>query len=75
MKYYPARFVSIMYFQFFILRSLSLCVCVQVFCTKLYEARVLSEVVTGIFSNISSIYRFHEQFLLPELKTRITDEW
>nr|XP_056709406.1 FYVE, RhoGEF and PH domain-containing protein 3 isoform X1 [Euleptes europaea] len=47
----------------------------QVFCTKLYEAGIPPEVVTGIFSNISSIYRFHEQFLLPELKTRITDEW
>ncbi|XP_015276670.1 PREDICTED: FYVE, RhoGEF and PH domain-containing protein 3, partial [Gekko japonicus] len=47
----------------------------QVFCSKLCEAGVPPEVVTGIFSNISSIYRFHEQFLLPELKTRITDEW
>ncbi|XP_042306952.1 FYVE, RhoGEF and PH domain-containing protein 3 isoform X2 [Sceloporus undulatus] len=47
----------------------------QVFCTKLYEAGIPPDVVTGIFSNISSIYRFHEQFLLPELKTRITDEW
>uniref|UniRef100_H9G582 FYVE, RhoGEF and PH domain containing 3 n=1 Tax=Anolis carolinensis TaxID=28377 RepID=H9G582_ANOCA len=47
----------------------------KVFCTKLYEAGIPPDVVTGIFSNISSIYRFHEQFLLPELKTRITDEW
>nr|XP_034962210.1 FYVE, RhoGEF and PH domain-containing protein 3 isoform X2 [Zootoca vivipara] len=47
----------------------------QVFCTKLFEAGIPPDVVTGIFSNISSIYRFHEQFLLPELKTRITDEW
>ncbi|XP_053144131.1 FYVE, RhoGEF and PH domain-containing protein 3-like isoform X2 [Hemicordylus capensis] len=47
----------------------------QVFCTKLYEAGIPPEVVTGIFSNISSIYCFHEQFLLPELKTRITEEW
>ncbi|XP_013912398.1 PREDICTED: FYVE, RhoGEF and PH domain-containing protein 3-like [Thamnophis sirtalis] len=47
----------------------------QVFCTKLYESGIPPDVVTGIFSNISSIYRFHEQFLLPELKTRITDEW
>ncbi|KAL8212485.1 UNVERIFIED_CONTAM: FYVE, RhoGEF and PH domain-containing protein 3 [Gekko kuhli] len=42
---------------------------------KLCEVAIPPEVVTGIFSNISSIYRFHEQFLLPELKTRITDEW
>ncbi|KAM6468036.1 FYVE, RhoGEF and PH domain-containing protein 3 isoform 2-T2 [Liasis olivaceus] len=47
----------------------------KVFCTKLYESGIPPDVVTGIFSNISSIYRFHEQFLLPELKTRITDEW
>ncbi|KAJ7316836.1 hypothetical protein JRQ81_002998 [Phrynocephalus forsythii] len=47
----------------------------QVFCTRLNEAGIPSDVVTGIFSNISSIYRFHEQFLLPELKTRITEEW
>ncbi|KAM5227768.1 FYVE, RhoGEF and PH domain-containing protein 3 [Ctenodactylus gundi] len=47
----------------------------QVFCTKLMEAGVPSEVTTGIFSNISSIYRFHGQFLLPELQTRITEEW
>lgn len=47
----------------------------QVFCTKLSEAGVSSEVITGIFSNISSIYCFHGQFLLPELKTRITEEW
>ncbi|XP_064346138.1 FYVE, RhoGEF and PH domain-containing protein 3 isoform X1 [Camelus dromedarius] len=47
----------------------------QVFCTQLTEAGIPSEVITGIFSNISSIYRFHGQFLLPELQTRITDEW
>lgn len=47
----------------------------QVFCTKLSEAGISSEVITGIFSNISSIYCFHGQFLLPELKTRITQEW
>ncbi|KAG2470569.1 FGD3 protein, partial [Polypterus senegalus] len=47
----------------------------QVFCTKLTEAGIQTDVINGIFSNISSIYRFHEQFLLPELKTRITAEW
>ncbi|XP_068946684.1 FYVE, RhoGEF and PH domain-containing protein 3 isoform X1 [Petaurus breviceps papuanus] len=47
----------------------------QVFCTKLAEAGIPSEVTTGIFSNISSIYCFHGQFLLPELQTRITREW
>uniref|UniRef100_A0A8C3X5N5 FYVE, RhoGEF and PH domain containing 3 n=1 Tax=Catagonus wagneri TaxID=51154 RepID=A0A8C3X5N5_9CETA len=47
----------------------------QVFCTQLTEAGIPSDVTTGIFSNISSIYRFHGQFLLPELQTRITQEW
>ncbi|XP_066499488.1 faciogenital dysplasia [Hoplias malabaricus] len=47
----------------------------QVFCTKLTAAGIPSDVITGIFSNISSIYCFHHQFLLPELKTRITQEW
>ncbi|MBN3297769.1 FGD3 protein, partial [Amia calva] len=47
----------------------------QVFCTKLTEAGIQQDVITGIFSNISSIYCFHEQFLLPELKTRIINEW
>ncbi|XP_007182435.2 FYVE, RhoGEF and PH domain-containing protein 3 [Balaenoptera acutorostrata] len=47
----------------------------QVFCTRLMEAGIPSEVTTGIFSNISSIYCFHGQFLLPELKTRIMNEW
>ncbi|XP_023972942.1 FYVE, RhoGEF and PH domain-containing protein 3 [Physeter macrocephalus] len=47
----------------------------QVFCTRLMEAGIPSEVTTGIFSNISSIYCFHGQFLLPELQTRIMNEW
>ncbi|XP_060228905.1 FYVE, RhoGEF and PH domain-containing protein 3 isoform X1 [Meriones unguiculatus] len=47
----------------------------QVFCTKLAEAGIPPEVTTGIFSNISSIYCFHGQFLLPELQKRITEEW
>ncbi|XP_040910089.1 faciogenital dysplasia isoform X3 [Toxotes jaculatrix] len=47
----------------------------QVFCIKLTEAGIPQEVITGIFSNISSIYLFHDKFLLPELKTRITGEW
>ncbi|XP_077886730.1 FYVE, RhoGEF and PH domain-containing protein 3 isoform X2 [Ictidomys tridecemlineatus] len=47
----------------------------QVFCTALTKAGIPSEVTTGIFSNISSIYRFHGQFLLPELQRRITEEW
>ncbi|XP_049999510.1 FYVE, RhoGEF and PH domain-containing protein 3 [Alexandromys fortis] len=47
----------------------------QVFCTKMTEAGIPPEVTTGIFSNISSIYRFHGQFLLPELQKRITEEW
>ncbi|XP_058641315.1 faciogenital dysplasia [Onychostoma macrolepis] len=47
----------------------------QVFCARLTEANIPAEVITGIFSNISSIYLFHHQFLLPELQTRITQEW
>ncbi|XP_053325556.1 FYVE, RhoGEF and PH domain-containing protein 3, partial [Spea bombifrons] len=47
----------------------------QVFCTKLVSAGIPTDVTNGIFSNISSIYCFHGQFLLPELKTRITQEW
>ncbi|XP_054544688.1 FYVE, RhoGEF and PH domain-containing protein 3 isoform X2 [Talpa occidentalis] len=47
----------------------------QVFCTKLTETGIPPEVITGIFSNISSIYCFHGQFLLPELQKRITKEW
>ncbi|XP_026126286.1 FYVE, RhoGEF and PH domain-containing protein 3-like [Carassius auratus] len=47
----------------------------QVFCARLTEAGIPAEVITGIFSNISSIYLFHQQFLLPELQTRITKEW
>ncbi|XP_004384303.2 FYVE, RhoGEF and PH domain-containing protein 3 isoform X1 [Trichechus manatus latirostris] len=47
----------------------------QIFCTRLSEAGIPVEVTTGIFSNISSIYRFHRQFLLPELQARIVDEW
>uniref|UniRef100_A0A8C3ABE9 FYVE, RhoGEF and PH domain containing 3 n=1 Tax=Cyclopterus lumpus TaxID=8103 RepID=A0A8C3ABE9_CYCLU len=47
----------------------------QVFCTKLTETGIPQDVITGIFSNISSIYCFHDKFLLPELKTRITGEW
>ncbi|KAL1269142.1 hypothetical protein QQF64_031431 [Cirrhinus molitorella] len=47
----------------------------QVFCARLTDASIPAEVITGIFSNISSIYLFHHQFLLPELQTRITQEW
>ncbi|KAG7332227.1 hypothetical protein KOW79_004061 [Hemibagrus wyckioides] len=47
----------------------------QVFCTKLTAAGIPTDVINGIFSNISSIYCFHNQFLLPELQTRITQEW
>ncbi|MCJ8735189.1 hypothetical protein PDJAM_G00244130 [Pangasius djambal] len=47
----------------------------KVFCTKLTDAGIPADVINGIFSNISSIYCFHHQFLLPELQTRITQEW
>ncbi|XP_023691644.1 FYVE, RhoGEF and PH domain-containing protein 1 isoform X1 [Paramormyrops kingsleyae] len=51
----------------------------QVFCSQLMEeARLRSsfpcEVVMGIFSNICSIYCFHQQFLLPALEKRM-EEW
>ncbi|KAH1187993.1 hypothetical protein KIL84_012381, partial [Mauremys mutica] len=50
-----------------------------VFCARLLEeARSRSsfpgDVVMGIFSNICSIYCFHQQFLLPELEKRM-QEW
>ncbi|XP_068601490.1 FYVE, RhoGEF and PH domain-containing protein 1 [Brachionichthys hirsutus] len=51
----------------------------QVFCARLLEeARSRPsfpcDVVQGIFSNICSIYCFHQQFLLPALQKRM-DEW
>ncbi|XP_041858807.1 FYVE, RhoGEF and PH domain-containing protein 1 isoform X2 [Melanotaenia boesemani] len=51
----------------------------QVFCGRLLEeARSRSsfpcDVVQGIFSNICSIYCFHQQFLLPALQKRM-EEW
>ncbi|TNN37499.1 FYVE, RhoGEF and PH domain-containing protein 3 [Liparis tanakae] len=54
--------------------SMSVDVGFPVFCTKLTETGIPQDVITGIFSNISSIYCFHDKFLLPELKTRITGE-
>lgn len=35
---------------------------------------VPEEVVKMIFSNISSIYQFHAEFFLPELRKRM-EEW
>ncbi|CAJ0938696.1 unnamed protein product [Ranitomeya imitator] len=51
----------------------------QVFCARLMEEAATKgsfpgEVVMGIFSNICSIYCFHQQFLLPELEKRM-QEW
>lgn len=51
----------------------------QVFCARLMEeSRSRSsfpcDVVQGIFSNICSIYCFHQQFLLPALQKRM-EEW
>ncbi|XP_074554209.1 FYVE, RhoGEF and PH domain-containing protein 4-like [Halichoeres trimaculatus] len=44
----------------------------QVFCSRLSEeagrGSFPSEVIRNIFSNISSIYSFHSQFLLPDLE-------
>lgn len=50
----------------------------QVFYTELMkEAKtgktVPEEVVKMIFSNISSIYQFHSEFFLPELRKRMED--
>ncbi|KAG2456020.1 FGD1 protein, partial [Polypterus senegalus] len=50
----------------------------KVFCAQLMEeARTRNsfpaDVVMGIFSNICSIYCFHQQFLLPELEKRMQD--
>lgn len=55
------------------------CSSLQVFCGRLLEeARSRSsfpcDVVQGIFSNICSIYCFHQQFLLPALQKRM-EEW
>uniref|UniRef100_A0A8K9V0M1 FYVE, RhoGEF and PH domain containing 1 n=1 Tax=Oncorhynchus mykiss TaxID=8022 RepID=A0A8K9V0M1_ONCMY len=51
----------------------------QVFCSSLLEeARSRSsfplDVVMGIFSNICSIYCFHQQFLLPALEKRMAED-
>ncbi|KAL2093746.1 hypothetical protein ACEWY4_011058 [Coilia grayii] len=47
----------------------------QVFCAKLLEeankGTFPTDVVKGIFSNISSIHTFHSQFLLPDLEKRM----
>ncbi|KAK9517738.1 hypothetical protein VZT92_023083 [Zoarces viviparus] len=48
----------------------------QVFCSRLTEAAVGGsfppDVIRNIFSNISSIYSFHSQFLLPGLENCIS---
>ncbi|XP_060931693.1 FYVE, RhoGEF and PH domain-containing protein 4-like [Limanda limanda] len=48
----------------------------QVFCSRLTEeagrGSFPPEVIRNIFSNISSIYSFHSQFLLPDLESCIT---
>ncbi|XP_035003010.2 FYVE, RhoGEF and PH domain-containing protein 4 isoform X1 [Hippoglossus stenolepis] len=48
----------------------------QVFCSRLTEeagrGSFPPEVIRNIFSNTSSIYSFHSQFLLPDLETCIT---
>ncbi|KAG7454580.1 hypothetical protein MATL_G00261190 [Megalops atlanticus] len=50
----------------------------QVFCARLMEEAGKGvfpvDVVKNIFSNISSIYAFHSQFLLPDLEKRM-DQW
>ncbi|XP_041636190.1 FYVE, RhoGEF and PH domain-containing protein 4-like [Cheilinus undulatus] len=48
----------------------------QVFCSRLTEEAARGsfppEVIRSIFSNISSIYSFHSQFLLPDLESCIS---
>uniref|UniRef100_A0A1A8E3W9 FYVE, RhoGEF and PH domain containing 1 n=1 Tax=Nothobranchius kadleci TaxID=1051664 RepID=A0A1A8E3W9_NOTKA len=51
----------------------------QVFCARLMEEAQSRpffppDVIQGIFSNICSIYCFHQQFLLPALQKRM-EEW
>ncbi|KAM8908721.1 FYVE, RhoGEF and PH domain-containing protein 4-like isoform 2-T2 [Spinachia spinachia] len=50
----------------------------QVFCSRLTEEAAHGsfppDVIRNIFSNISSIYSFHSQFLLPDLETCIS-QW
>lgn len=51
----------------------------QVFCLRLTEeagrGSFPPEVIRNIFSNISSIYSFHGQFLLPDLENCISRWW
>uniref|UniRef100_A0A673BJ10 FYVE, RhoGEF and PH domain containing 4b n=1 Tax=Sphaeramia orbicularis TaxID=375764 RepID=A0A673BJ10_9TELE len=51
----------------------------QVFCLRLTEeagrGSFPPEVIRNIFSNISSIYSFHSQFLLPDLENCINHWW
>lgn len=51
----------------------------QVFCLRLTEeagrGSFPPEVIRNIFSNISSIYSFHGQFLLPDLENCISHWW
>ncbi|XP_032825459.2 FYVE, RhoGEF and PH domain-containing protein 3-like isoform X1 [Petromyzon marinus] len=51
----------------------------KVFCARLLEESCIkstfpADVVTGIFSNTSTIHMFHQEFLLPELEKRM-QEW
>uniref|UniRef100_A0A3Q4HUL2 DH domain-containing protein n=1 Tax=Neolamprologus brichardi TaxID=32507 RepID=A0A3Q4HUL2_NEOBR len=51
----------------------------NVFCSRLTEeagrGSFPPEVIRNIFANISSIYSFHSQFLLPDLENCITHWW
>lgn len=51
----------------------------QVFCSQLGDEAARGsfppEVVRNIFSNVSSIYVFHSQFLLPDLEKCISQWW
>lgn len=51
----------------------------QVFCSQLTDEAARgsfpTEVVRNIFSNVSSIYVFHSQFLLPDLEKCIRHWW
>lgn len=60
-------------------RLIFLCLPPQVFCSRLTEeagrGSFPPEVIRNIFANISSIYSFHSQFLLPDLENCITHWW
>lgn len=70
--------LNLFFFHFSVICHSSVLCCTQVFSAKLMEEANKGtfpvEVVKNIFSNISCIYAFHSQFLLPDLEKRM-GEW